>query len=60
MKKLLPWDKGYGRKKCDNYTARNRMTYLTFNEWHQGDIKISLNFEAMIENSALEGNADVS
>ena len=36
------------------------MTYLTFNEWHQGDIKISLNFEAMIENSALEGNADVS
>ena len=47
-------------KNCDNYTARNRMTYLTFNEWHQGDIKISLNFEAMIENSALEGNADVS
>ena len=47
-------------KKGANYTARNRMAYLTLNEWHQGDINIWLNFKVMIENSALERNADVS
>ena len=47
-------------KKGDNYTACNRMAYLTLNEWHQGVINIWLNFKVMIENSALEGSADVS
>ena len=31
---------GYGRKKGDNYTARNRMAYLTLTEWHHRDINI--------------------
>ena len=51
---------GYGMEKDDNYTARNRMVYLTLNEWHQGDINIWLNFKKIIENSALNKNADVS
>ena len=51
---------GYGRKKGDNYADRNRMAYLTLNECHQGYINIRLNFKVMIENSALERNANVS
>ena len=31
---------GYGGKKGDNYIARNRMAYLTLNEWHERDINI--------------------
>ena len=49
---------GYGRENDGNYTARNRMAYLTLNQWHQGDINIWL--KEIIENNALNKNADVS